>query len=171
MQAYPKALEEEEWIIWNASLGLRDFVMIGHIDLDQNVAWLEEPYAMVGPFSLEELTAEGLISFAECVVMSKQKWREDREKLLQDSMIRRRRAQQEFFDELERRQRRRRNQRTNIQQEHRTLLNLPPEGVLEFSQIKSAYRKAAKKAHPDAGGSQELFIRIKEACDALLESV
>lgn len=171
MQEYIRNIEDEEWIIWNSSLGLRDFVMLGEIDEINNVAWLDEPYAMVGPFSLDELVTDGLISFAACVVMSKQKWREDREELLRDSMIRRRRAQQEFFEEIERRNRRRRNAHHELQREYRSLLDLPIEGILELSQIKSAYRKAAKKAHPDAGGTQAHFIRVKEACDALLEQV
>lgn len=85
--------------------------------------------------------------------------------------MKRRRARQELLDELERYNRRKINAMQSIQKEYRALLSLPEDGTLELSQIKSAYRKAAKKAHPDAGGSQELFIRIKEACDALLELV
>ena len=169
MHEETRAIDDEEWIIWNSALGLRDFVMIGDIDMVQGIAWLEPPYQMVGPFVLDELLSEGVIRFAECVVMSKQRWRDNREELLRDSMIRRRRAQQECFDELEKRNRRKMNARQEIELEYRMLLELPAEGVLESSQIKSAYRKAAKKAHPDAGGSQEWFIRIKEACDALLD--
>ncbi len=43
-------IEDEEWIIWNSSIGIRDFVTIGNINQDQNIAWLEAPYQMVGPF-------------------------------------------------------------------------------------------------------------------------
>ncbi|HZF70549.1 J domain-containing protein [Sulfuricurvum sp.] len=164
-------IEDEEWIIWNGSIGIRDFVTIGRIDTDESVAWLEAPYDMVGPFSLDELTTNGLIHFAACVVMSKQRWQDDREELRQISMERRRQAQQEMFDKLERNNRRKINAMQSAQREYRTLLELPEGGTLEMSQIKTAYRRAAKKAHPDAGGSQELFIRIKEACDALLELV
>lgn len=78
-------IEDEEWIIWNGSVGIRDFVTIGRIDWDEKVAWLEGPYDMVGPFSLDELTENGLIRFAECVVMSKQRWQEDREKLREEA--------------------------------------------------------------------------------------
>jgi len=169
MQEPIDAIEDEEWIIWNSSLGVRDFVTIGRIDMAEGVAWLEVPYDMVGPFSLDELTAEGLIRFAACVVMSRQRWQDDREELRRESLMRRRQAQQEFFDELERHNRRKMNALQCIEKEYRVLLELPEDGPLEIGQIKSAYRKAAKKAHPDAGGSQELFIRIKEACDALLD--
>ncbi len=33
--------------------------------------------------------------------------------------------------------------------------------------LKSAYRKKAKEAHPDKGGSPENFIKVKEAYDSL----
>ena len=160
-----------EWIIWNSSLGIRDFVTIGRIDMNQSVAWLEAPYEMVGPFSLDELTSNGLISFAKCVVMSKQKWQDERETLLHNSMIRRRKTQQEFFEELEHHNMSKKEPYTHIMEEYRLLLSLPAKGRLEISQIKSAYRKTAKKAHPDAGGNHELFVRIKEAYDALLDLV
>lgn len=171
MQEYQETIEDIEWIIWNGSIGIRDFVTIGRIDMDEKLAWLEAPYNMVGPFSLDELTDNGLIRFAECMVMSKQRWQEDREALRQEAMGRRFQSQQETFEKLEKNNRRKVNAMHVIQHEYRTLLSLPLEGVLELSQIKSAYRKAAKQAHPDAGGSQELFIRIKEACDALIELV
>lgn len=35
-------------------------------------------------------------------------------------------------------------------------------------QIRAAYRRAAKKAHPDRGGSSEAFRLVREAADALL---
>jgi hypothetical protein len=164
-------IEDEEWIIWNSALGLRDFVMIGEIDTHQRKAWLDSPYQMVGPFSLDELRTNGLISFAQCVVMSKQKWQDERESLLEVSRIRRHKSQQEFFEELEKRNRQKRELYPQVLVEYRSLLNLPTQGSLELSQIKSAYRKTAKKAHPDAGGNHELFVRIKEAYDALLELV
>jgi len=162
-------IEDVEWIIWNSAIGIRDFVTIGRMDTQENIAWLESPYQMVGPFSIEELTTHGQISFAECVVISKQKWQEERESLLTISMMRRRKAQQEFFEELERQNRRKRYNHIYELEEYRTVLALPINGTLEISQIKSAYRKAAKKAHPDAGGTQEMFLRIKEAHDTLLE--
>jgi hypothetical protein len=164
-------IEDEQWIIWNSALGIRDFVTIGRIDMDESVAWLEAPYEMVGPFSLDELTTNGLIGFAQCVVMSKQRWQDDRELLRQISIEKRRQAQQEMFDNLDRNNKRKMSAYNDTILEYRTLLSLPESGSLELSQIKSAYRKAAKKAHPDAGGTQELFIRIKEACDALMELV
>lgn len=164
-------IEDEQWIIWNSALGIRDFVTIGRIDMDESVAWLEAPYEMVGPFSLDELTTNGLIGFAQCVVMSKQRWQDDRELLRQISIEKRRQAQQEMFDKLDKNNRLKMNAYNDTILEYRTLLSLPESGSLELSQIKSAYRKAAKKAHPDAGGSQEMFIHIKEACDALLQLV
>lgn len=164
-------IEDIEWIIWNSAIGIRDFVTIGEIDTEKSVAWLESPYQMVGPFSIEDLMTHGEISFAECVVMSKQKWQEDRESLLAISMMRRRKAQQEFFEELEKQNKRKQHNHIYEIEEYRILLELPISGKLEITQIKSAYKKAAKKAHPDAGGTQELFLRIKEAYDTLLETI
>jgi curved DNA-binding protein CbpA len=42
------------------------------------------------------------------------------------------------------------------------------QGALEPSQIRRAFRRLAKSAHPDAGGSDEHYRRIAEARDALL---
>lgn len=164
-------IEDEQWIIYNSALGIRDFVTIGRIDTDESIAWLEAPYDMVGPFSLDELMTDGLISFAACIVMSKQRWQEDQEQLRKISLAKRHQAQQEMFDKLSKYNKRKMSGHSDTMQEYRLLLNLPIEGTLALSQIKSAYRKAAKKAHPDAGGSQSLFIRIKEACDALLDTL
>ncbi|MGA8169225.1 MAG: J domain-containing protein, partial [Methylocystis sp.] len=53
--------------------------------------------------------------------------------------------------------------------ESREILNLPADGALEASDINAAFRRLAKTAHPDAGGSDEDYRRIAEARDALLE--
>jgi curved DNA-binding protein CbpA len=53
--------------------------------------------------------------------------------------------------------------------EHREVLDLPMEGALEPSEITAAFRRLAKTAHPDAGGSNERYRAITEARDALLE--
>jgi len=36
-------IEDVELIIWNSSIGIRDFVTIGRIDTDENAAWLASP--------------------------------------------------------------------------------------------------------------------------------
>ena len=53
--------------------------------------------------------------------------------------------------------------------EHRETLDLPTEGTLEAVEINAAFRRRAKSAHPDAGGSDEHYRRIAEARDALLK--
>ena len=45
-------------------------------------------------------------------------------------------------------------------QERREVLNLPMEGSLKPSEINAAFRRLAKTAHPDAGGSDEHYRRI-----------
>jgi len=177
MDDKPPYWEEEQWIIWNSALGVRDFVMIDRVETgtDGRNAWLEEPYDMVGPFSFDELESNGRISFAACIVMSRTRWNADRASLFQESIERRRKAQEELFEELSRRNRYNQRHGSPLQQfnekEKRKLLELPIDGELEASQIKAAYRKIAMKAHPDVGGSHEHFILITEARDLLLELV
>jgi hypothetical protein len=51
----------------------------------------------------------------------------------------------------------------------RETLDLPMAGALAPSQINAAFRRLAKTAHPDAGGSDEHYRRIVDARDALIE--
>jgi hypothetical protein len=50
----------------------------------------------------------------------------------------------------------------------RELLGLPLDGRLSEGEIHRAYKLLAKRAHPDAGGSEEAFLRISAAHEALL---
>jgi hypothetical protein len=158
----------EDWVIWNGSLGVAATVALGRVELGETgrVAWLDKPFEMAGPFSLDELERHGRITFAACVVMSRERWRLDQDDL-------RREAREKRRDQQER-QRRRHGPRSagargGDDRRHREALDLPAEGKLASAQIKAAFRKLARKAHPDAGGSHEHFLRITEARDALLE--
>ena len=168
-----RTVEEEQWIIWNGTFGVRDFVTIEKVEArpEGRVAWLEEPYDMVGPFSVDELETQGRISFAECIVMSRQRWQEDQASLREAAFEKQRETQRRVFEELNRSNRRKRREVLCDEQEHRELLCLPAEGALEASQVKAAYRRIAKEAHPDVGGSHEQFVRISQARDALLECI
>ncbi|MFA5984888.1 MAG: DnaJ domain-containing protein [Methylococcaceae bacterium] len=105
--------------------------------------------------------------------MSRQRWQDDQVELRQESYAARRAAQERLNQKYSRfngGRRRNRNHRQEIdEQQHRKTLNLPVDGKLEVSQIKTAFRRLAQKAHPDVGGSHEQFIRITEARNALLE--
>lgn len=151
-------MADEQWVIWNGSLGVLDMVTIGHIEESAagRRARLADPYGIVGPFSLDELEAQGRIAFGECLVMSRQKWQEDQVDL--------RRAAQE-----KRRAYLLRMELRADDREHREILELPLDGALELSQVNDAFRRLAKTAHPDAGGSNEAYRLISEARDALLE--
>jgi hypothetical protein len=160
----------EEWVIWNGTYGIAAMVTIGRIEVGEGgrKAWLEKPFEMAGPFDLDELIARGRIAFAACVVMSRERWR-----ALQEE---RREAQETRREREERRWRSGRahgragrSRHAGDEREHRQALDLPIEGKLESGQIKAAYRRLARKAHPDAGGSHEHFLRITEARNALLE--
>nr|WP_041778576.1 molecular chaperone DnaJ [Beijerinckia indica] len=149
--------DKEGWVVWNGSLGILDTVMIGRIEDGEGGrnAFLAPPYDVVGPFSLDELETHGRIAFGACLVMSRQRWQEDQVDLRIEGLKKRRAFlfQPNFEDE----------------QEHREVLNLPMEGPLTSSEINGAFRRMAKIAHPDAGGSDEDYRRIAEARDALLE--
>jgi hypothetical protein len=151
--------DELEWVVWNGSLGVSDKVAIGRVELIDGVrnAYLAPPYEVVGPFSLDELETQGRIAFGACFVMSRQRWKEDQVELRIEGRKQRRAFQMMFdFDAQDNR-------------EHRRTLELPLEGALEPAEIKIAFRRLAKSAHPDAGGSAEDYRRIAEARDALLE--
>ncbi|WP_304545608.1 J domain-containing protein [Sulfurimonas microaerophilic] len=161
---------EEEFIIWNGNLGVRDFVTIGEIKIrdDKTYAWLEEPYEMVGPFDLNELKTDGKICFAACIVISKEKWIEDG-LLLRQEALDKQRKQQEDIDRFNKQKQVQAKSKQHKEKEFRELLCLPLEGVLETAQIKAAYRRISKKVHPDLGGDHEKFIQITIARDTLLE--
>lgn len=52
--------------------------------------------------------------------------------------------------------------------EQRQLLALPNTGALLMSEIEQAFKIAARRAHPDAGGSNDAFKRLAAAKDALI---
>ena len=67
------SVDQEEWVIWNGALGLVTTVVIERVEVCSSGrnAWLDEPFDMVGPFSLDELKTHGRIAFAACIVMSR----------------------------------------------------------------------------------------------------
>jgi hypothetical protein len=149
--------DEVEWVIWNGSYGILDMATIGRVEDGEGgrSAFLAPPYDVVGPFSLDELETLGRIAFGECLVMSRLRWQEDQVDLRTEAQEKRRAfLLRQYFDD---------------DQEHREVLNLPLEGALEPVEINAAFRRLAKTAHPDAGGSNEDYRRIVEARDALLD--
>ena len=145
---------EQEYIIYNSTLGICDFVTIDEERSNESHGWLEEPYDMVGPFCLDELKSTGTITFAQCIVISKAKWKQEQQRWRQDAHKQQYKTQQKQH---------------SIQKEHRELLSLPIEGVLTSIEIKNAYRRISKTTHPDLGGEHEHFIRITQARDVLIE--
>ena len=163
----------EEWVIWNGSMGILAMATIGRVEGvgKGREAWLAPPYEAVGPFNLSDLQTTGCITFAACMVMSRLRWQADQVALRAAAQARRREAQ-----ERDRRRnghddgsRRRARSNGGDERQHRLTLNLPAEGKLDPPQIKAAFRRLAQKAHPDAGGSHEQFIRLTEARNALLD--
>jgi hypothetical protein len=150
--------KKEEWVIWNGSLGILDMAMIGHIEegAGGKSAFLAAPYDVVGPFCLDELETRGRIAFGECLVMSRSRWQKDQVDLRREARERRR----AFLSALN---------LDHDDKEDRDVLSLPMEGALAPGDIKAAFRRLAKTAHPDAGGSGEHYRRIAEARDALLK--
>lgn len=54
------------------------------------------------------------------------------------------------------------------EERHRQLLGLPLGRRLAAAEIQSAFKRAAKTAHPDGGGNGEVFRDLSAARDALL---
>lgn len=169
--------DEEEWVIWNGSHGLVTTVTLGRVEVGVvgRAAWLDEPFDMVGPFSLDELETHGRIAFAAVIVMSHQRWQEDQVELRRESQKIRRAAEERINERFARfsgsHSGHQDNHKPFDERQHRQTLNLPVAGKLESSLIKAAFRRLAQKAHPDAGGSNEQFVRITEARNALLECI
>jgi hypothetical protein len=55
------------------------------------------------------------------------------------------------------------------EQQHRRLLGLPPDEQLAESEIQQGYKRAAKRLHPDVGGSTREFAELSAARDALMK--
>ncbi|MGJ5176431.1 J domain-containing protein [Bradyrhizobium oligotrophicum] len=146
-----------DWVIWNGSLGIVDTVRLGPV-VDggrARLASLAPPYDVVGPFSLDELETQGRIVFGACLVMSQRRWREDQNALRMAA----RAARRALLDRLA---------HDEDDEAFRSVLELPLQGPLTTADIRAAFRRLAKSAHPDAGGSSELYRRISDARDALL---
>lgn len=175
-EAY-SATGDDEWVIWNGGLGVVTTATLGRVEVGPGgrTAWLEEPFDMVGPFDFDELQTRGRISFAACIVMSRQRWQDDQAALKRESIHLRRAAQERMNEEYARffgRQNRHHAKRQPVdEREHRAALNLPASGKLEKRQVNTAYRRLAQKAHPDVGGSHEQFVRITKARTVLLETI
>jgi hypothetical protein len=171
------ATSDEEWVIWNGGHGLVTTATLGRVETGSNgrQAWLDEPFDMVGPFSLDELETHGRIAFAACIVMSRQRWREDQAALKHESRKQRRVAEERLHEEFARFYGHRGSPPARRQpadeREHREVLNLPAEGKLERRHVNAAFRRLAQKAHPDVGGSHEQFVRISKARTVLLETI
>ena len=55
------------------------------------------------------------------------------------------------------------------QERDRQMLGLPFGRRLSVPEIQQAYKRAAKKSHPDGGGSARDFVRLSAARDALIK--
>ncbi len=156
-------------------MGVVDTVTIARVEVspEGRQAWLDEPYDMVGPISLDTLEKTGQVGFEACLVMSRLRWQEDQVALRRESHKLRREAQQREYEAFIRFNERRMAEPSPFEQyserKHRESLSLPLEGLLDAGQIKKAYRRLAQKHHPDAGGSQERFVQITAARDELLK--
>ena len=53
---------------------------------------------------------------------------------------------------------------------YREMLGLPLDGRLAAAEIHQAFRRTAKRAHPDAGGDAHAFLALAAARDALMHA-
>lgn len=68
-----------------------------------------------GIFNLDKLERGGVIHFADCIVMSRQKWKDEQINLRKESLNKHREAQRRLFEDIENATRRRRGRSTHIQ--------------------------------------------------------
>ena len=177
MHDIPRSAAKEEWVLWNGSYGIVTMATISRVEVGAGgrTAWLDEPYDIVGPFSLDELDTHGRIAFAACILMSRQRWQDDQVELRRESLEKRRAAHERMNDAFARffggHSGYQGNRKPVDELQHREALNLPIDGRLDPSQIRTAFRRLAQKVHPDVGGSNEQFIRITEARHVLLKHI
>ena len=177
MHDIPRSTDKEKLVIWNGSYGIVTMATISRVEIgaDGKTAWLDEPFDIVGPFSLDEIETHGRIAFAACIIMSRQRWQDDQEELRRESMEKRHAAHEWMNDKFARffggHSGHQEKRKLYDELQHREALNLPIDGRLAPSQIKAAFRRLAQKVHPDVGGSNEKFIRITEARNALLDHI
>ncbi len=55
-----------------------------------------------------------------------------------------------------------------LEERHRKMLGLPFDRGLTLAEIHRAFKRAAKTAHPDAGGNAQAFLELTAARDALM---
>lgn len=167
---------EDYWVIWNGAYGIVDTVTIERtlVRGGTTLAWLNEPYELVGPFDFDQLKNTGCLHYEACLLMSAQKWQEEQVALRQASLRLKREAMARAQAQEARFNQRREAAESNRHMSEaawRAWLRLPAGGALKASQIKAAYRRVAQKTHPDQGGSAEEFVQITQARDALLRRV
>jgi hypothetical protein len=56
------------------------------------------------------------------------------------------------------------------EERHRQVLGLPFDRRLTLSEIQRAYKRVAKSAHPDVGGSAQEFLALSAAREALMKA-
>lgn len=56
-----------------------------------------------------------------------------------------------------------------VEERYRQLLGLPLDRQLNAPEIHRAFKRAAKTAHPDAGGNAQAFLELSAARDALMK--
>ena len=153
---------KQHFVIWNGGLGMVVQVTLGREEhrAGGREAFLESPFDFVGPLNLDELQTRGRLAFGACLILTLDSWRQDQADLRRDAHQRRRvhSHRTPFPPEREARDYR----------QDRAVLRLPLDGTLQASEIKAAFRRLAKSAHPDVGGSNEQFQGITRARDALL---
>ena len=154
-----RATAGPQFVLWSGSSGMLVLVGLGRVE--GRAGFLEPPFDFVGPLPLDELETHGRIPFGACLIMSRKRWREDQAELRRESYSRRQAQAQRLSSRLR--------HPVDGDARHREILELPRDGVLDAAEIKAAFRRQAKITHPDGGGSSELFQRVTEARDALLE--
>jgi hypothetical protein len=141
--------DTREWFVWNAFKGGVETASIAKTRKDKwnTSALLTEPYGTkVEWINLDALENLGRVESRGYVVLSPEQWAIERE-ALHEKLSNTKFGRFGALDPLE--------------AEYRRVLNLPNHGPLSKSEIEYAYRIAAKTSHPDVGGHEEHFKRVR----------
>jgi hypothetical protein len=154
-------LTDEEYPVLTQFRASLDYAKIAEVRNDKHgrSGRLAEPFgSRMGWFSYDDLLKKGRAESQGITVYTANYWKSNRDAEIE-------RCVKEWYPKKGLFQ----SATDSKEAEHRRLLALPSAGPLLKSEILQAFKIAARRVHPDAGGSDEEFKQLAAAKDALTE--
>jgi hypothetical protein len=153
--------DDEEYPVLTQFRGTLDYAKVAEIRDGKHgrVGRLAEPFgSRMGVFGYDDLLKQGGAESAGFIVYTPDFWNANRNSEIERCM-KEWFSKRDLFEAVT----------DSNEAEHRRLLGLPDTGALLKSEIAQAFKISGRRAHPDAGGSEEEFKRLATAKDALME--